>query len=377
MTSPSSTTLVERVAEFVYRCGRVVAVPLATNHEYLQMTHTQVIQRPADGGPIEVLRMVPPELELDALAARSRPLFLESDRCGFKQGLSALRRLVRDSAAPSAVQYLEAIDDLREGWRRVRDESSSRYEVLQQDAAEGSPVQSWQQTDLAKAWQYGDLVHADHAHADVSDRMTRMIAGWEVQAQICALAHTSIAFIRGFDEELGLGIPSSAYEAADLPSGLVPVAVAGSSIGTWTMEIGQEGSDLTDLIRDALPDPRETFELPPGAEALELAPGQQVRMDALDPTQDATVNRWTSLLKGGPSTQPPRPGRARVGVTPVAPPHPRGLATSLVANERLTQLTVRGTVRLAMAIDNNSSDGGCRRLPSFIPVRRLSRVQRG
>lgn len=327
---------------------------------------------------MEILRMVPPELELDALAARSRPLFLETDRCGFKPGLSALRRLVRDSGSPSADQYLEAIDDLREGWGRVQDASSSRYEVLQQDAAEGSPVQSWQQTDLAKAWQYGDLVHADREYADVSDRATRMIAGWEVQAQICALAHTSIAFIHGFDEELGLGIPSSAYDAADLPSGLIPVAAAGSSIGTWTMEIGQEGSDLSELIRDALPDPRETFELPPGAQALELAPGQQVLMDALDPTQDGgPVTRWTSLLKGGPLTQSPRPGRARVAVSPVATPHPQGLASSIIGGDRTTQLTVRGAVRLVMAIDNSSTGGVCRRWPSFIPVRRLSRVQRG
>lgn len=354
-----------------------MAVPLATNHEYLQTVHTQVIRRSPDGGSIEILRMIPPELELDALAARSRPLFLERDRCGFDKGLSALKRLVRDSGEPNTQEYLKAIADLVDGWKRVRDQESSRYEVIQQDAAEGAPVRSWQQTELASAWQYGDLVHADQEHADAADRVTRMLAGWEVQAQICALAHTSIAFIRGFDDELSLGIPTSAYEASDLPSGMATVSETDSLL-TWVMDAEQDGPDLRQVMRDSLPDPREDPGVPDGATALDLAPGQAVRVEVQDPVDNQPATRWSPLLKGGAFTVPPLPWRARLGLSVgLSLQQRRWLAEAIrgASDPQRLWSSRPGPVRVVMSFDTHHVPRRCHRLSPFVPYLGVSRVR--
>jgi hypothetical protein len=234
----NETQLRQRVADFVYRCGRVLAVPAAGDRELLLRAHA-ILVATNDDGVTELWKMLPPEMELDALAARARPLFL-ADRCSYRTGLSALRRLVVKlvDEEETANAYRDAINDLRDGWKAVL--ANRRYWFGSQPVDGSEPAQKWTSDELAHAWLYGDLVHADGAHGDTATRRERYVAGWDIHADIIDLARTSVAFVKGFDAELGLNIPVRAYETDDLPSGKVRL---GAMATLWAAEDGADQFD--------------------------------------------------------------------------------------------------------------------------------------
>lgn len=141
--SPSTQTgpsLEERIAEFAYRCGRVLAVPAATNEDLLRRS-TMIGITTDEQGVTRFAHMLPPELELDALAARARPIFLE-DRCHYRTGLRALRRLIRRSGHGEAEDYCEAVGDLAAGWATAPERAHTYF--LAMAKVDGSePTRSW------------------------------------------------------------------------------------------------------------------------------------------------------------------------------------------------------------------------------------------
>ncbi|MGC0141405.1 hypothetical protein [Pseudactinotalea sp. Z1732] len=225
---PSGPSLEERVAEFAYRCGRVLAVPAASNKELLRRSKMMGITTDEEG-VTQFVHMLPLELELDALAARARPIFLE-DRCHYRTGLKALRRLIRSSDPDRADEYCDAVIDLADGWATASEQAHTYF--LAMSKVDGSePTRSWSSKQVAEAWLYGDLVHADEGRQNTATRKERLIAGWAYHADVIRLARTSVAFVRGFDDELGLGLPSWTYETGDLPSGMV---TSGRLVGMWS-----------------------------------------------------------------------------------------------------------------------------------------------
>lgn len=269
--------LEERVAEFVYRCGRVLAVPLATNADLLGKAHKMLLTGREDGGT-DLTRLFPSEVELDALAARSRPLFLEEDRCGYKAGMGALRRLVHRSGGPHTGDRLEVVKDLRKGWDAVSDAASSRYLIMQRDIAPGSVISTWHEHELAEAWQYGDLIHADEGRQGVATRRERLMAGWQQQAQVVEVASSTVDLVRWLDEDLGLGIPPWAFDASDLPPGRVTVTTQQTYLGAEDAQ----GSDA-ELLAKLMDDPEAA---PKAFTSIPLAPGESIEMAVLPPDSD-------------------------------------------------------------------------------------------
>lgn len=269
--------LEERLAEFVYRCGRVLAVPLATNTDLLDTAHKMLLTGREDGGT-DLTRIFPPEVELDALAARSRPLFLEKDRCGYKAGMGALRRLVRRSGSADVPDRLEVVEDLRKGWDEASDAARSRYLITQRGIAPGSEISTWQEHKLAEAWQYGDLIHADEGAQSVATRQERLMAGWQQQAQVVKVASSTVVLVRWLDEDLGLGIPSWAFDASDLPHGRVTVTTQQTYLGAEDAE-GSEEELLAKLMDDPDAAPEAFTSIP-------LAPGESVEMTVMPPGSD-------------------------------------------------------------------------------------------
>ncbi|RYG75841.1 hypothetical protein EU513_15210 [Yimella sp. RIT 621] len=284
-------TLTDRVSEFVFRCGRVLAVPIAHDSDLLGEAHAMSLRK-RDDGSAEVWKLLPPEVQLDALAARARPLLLE-DRCSYKTGLKALRRLGKATNHPRWVEYDEAIRDLREGWETAANAQGSRYFLSEQRLDSDLDPQSWSDTELAAAWKYGDLVHADEGKQHVSERRERMIAGWSTHAEICSLARTSVSFVQGFNEELELGIPATAFETEDLPSGWVHL---GNASTVWSPSIADQASGTSSATwRRYL----EMEDLPAGDNPLaELAPGQWLRVVA----HPSAVHADDSLKPGSSNT---------------------------------------------------------------------------
>lgn len=133
-------SLEERVAEFAYRCGRVLAVPAASNEDLLRRSTMMGITTDEEG-VTQFVHMLPPELELDALAARARPIFLE-DRCHYRTGLKALRRLIRGSGHGEAEVYCAAVADLTEGWNTAPEQAHT-YFLAVSKVYESEPARSW------------------------------------------------------------------------------------------------------------------------------------------------------------------------------------------------------------------------------------------
>lgn len=265
----------DRVGEFAYRCGRVLAVPIAQDRELLDKAHKMAISSD-EAGETKFFHLLPPELQLDAVAARSRPLLLK-DRCSYKTGLAALRRLIRNSGCEDASEYCDAISDLADGWRNVMNPTGQRYYSASREVEEPEPASSWSEEQLAEAWLYGDLVHATEGHQNTSTRKHRLIAGWAQQAEIIKLARTSLQFVQGFNQHLGLEIPDWAFDAQDHAHGLVS---AGSSLGVWMAPVSDDRPNSASIAAD-LASAIENI-APPSAdyEPMRLHPGQTVWVES-------------------------------------------------------------------------------------------------
>lgn len=276
MTKPrESANLADRVGEFAYRCGRVLAVPIARDRELLDKAHKMAISAD-ENGKMQFLHLLPPELQLDAVAARSRPLLLE-DRCSYKTGLKALRRLVRKTDCEDAFEYEEAIADLVAGWNDVTAPPGQRYYSASRKVGDTEPVSSWSEEQLAEAWLYGDLVHADEGRQHVATHKQRLIAGWARQAEIIKLARTSVEFVQGFNCHLGLGIPGWAFDAEDHAHGLV----SGGELLKAFMAPAAGAMPDQSAISAGLASAIETFEAPSSDyKSLQLAPGETVWIEA-------------------------------------------------------------------------------------------------
>lgn len=203
----------------------MLAVPLARNSEARRRAHSYELVG-QEGGGITIGHYVPSEVELDALAARARPMLLEADRCSYKTGLAALRRLIMKSGHPDAVGYAEAVGDLKAGWDELRAAGTARYFLVERDDNDRR-IGSWRDAELADGHLNGDLVHADEGKQHLSDRRQRAMASWARHAEICDLAETSVAFGKTLNTELALGLPSWTFDTADLEAGVVRLPGAG------------------------------------------------------------------------------------------------------------------------------------------------------
>lgn len=276
---PPTLELHERVAEFAYRCGRVLAVPIAQDKKLLRMAHKMGVTTNSEG-LTEFVNLLPPELQVDALAARARPIFL-NDRCSYKTGLKALRRLLRKTACVDAKEYCEAVVDLRQGWSDVHTGAARRYFLAAERVDGPSPMGMWSDHELAEAWLYGDLVHASEGHQDTATRKERLIAGWARHADVIELARTSVAFIQGFDQDLGLGIPKWAFDTDDLPNGLLST---GQAVEMWLAPVHDGPLDV-ERLKTELSDATRT-KAHPGADFSALhppPPGKTMWIETLPP----------------------------------------------------------------------------------------------
>lgn len=276
MTKPrESANLADRVGEFAYRCGRVLAVPIARDRELLDKAHKMAVSAD-ENGKMQFLHLLPPELQLDAVAARSRPLLLE-DRCSYRTGLAALRRLVRKSGGEDAAEYDEAITDLVAGWHDVITPPGQRYYSATRKVGDPQPVASWSEEQLADSWLNGDLVHADEGRQHVATRKQRLIAGWARQAEIIKLARTSVDFVHGFNQHLGLEIPGWSFDTEDHAHGLV----SGGDLLKAFMAPAEGAMPDHSAISAGLVSAIETFEAPSSDyKPLQLKPGETIWVEA-------------------------------------------------------------------------------------------------
>ncbi|MBP2214685.1 hypothetical protein JOJ87_005097 [Rhodococcus ruber] len=207
-----------RLEMFVLRARRICEHVLLREHRDLMQSlytaeHKVVVH--VDRNTLEVIgtqvkTSFPPEELMDSLAARVRPLLLESEPVYFPDVLNALGALVPDEIIAAAFQGRGL-----EWWRNKWDETAKK----------DGPAQAWhveisdgiEVTDrmLANRWLYSDLVHADPLEPKYNEIAyeDRFRAGCEVMSRICAVIEPFLQLIDFLQSEKILSLPDAAFHA--------------------------------------------------------------------------------------------------------------------------------------------------------------------
>jgi len=223
----------ERLAAFVVRARRVLASPLAQDDE--QLARAAQIKLDVRDGSGFVLEWLPDESALESLAARLRPLLLQRDPVYYGKAFASLGYLVRQSAGAAA-----EVKAHRKRWDNVVEGPGTRFYVQQIAADSGRLRRSWRDRELADAWFYGDLIHADEgpAGAEAPSLESRFHAAFAFIADVVALLWRALGLV--YMLRASLALPDWAWTT--------PVGVDG---GQWRERPGQifmapEGTPLPD-----------------------------------------------------------------------------------------------------------------------------------
>lgn len=169
--------------QFVLRGRRIQAHSLLRDQrEMLRRTASAELTVIHGEDGTEVVWIHLPEEQVESAAARVRPLILESEATYYVKVFNALGYLLRDH--PDEALPLKGA---KNAWRQRLEASPSAgkggYEVT--TGGPGVEAATLNNLDLAQAWIYGDVVHADSERRDRSRRhgvQTRFRAGQELVA---------------------------------------------------------------------------------------------------------------------------------------------------------------------------------------------------
>lgn len=105
-----------------------------------------------DGGPVEMRRTLPPEVEFESLAARVRPFTVGNDFLFYEHVLGSLRRMT----ARRGIEFQLSCDHFDREWgEATRRDNSVRAYVMLTEQGRVSDL------ELAYSWLYQDSVHGD------------------------------------------------------------------------------------------------------------------------------------------------------------------------------------------------------------------------
>jgi hypothetical protein len=158
------------VQAFVLRARRVRAHSLASDMKKLfelQKPKFVVHLNPATGEQ-RVTIPIPDEEQVESAAARLRPLLLEREAAYHGKVMAALLYFARKDSAPD--EYVRRLRNLQKLWGAIKPNGKNLrfYEVHQQQGDEEATRVS--DNELAFAWIYGDVVHADAERRAATER---------------------------------------------------------------------------------------------------------------------------------------------------------------------------------------------------------------
>lgn len=146
---------------FVIRARRVEEHSLSRDQkELLVWAQGKMCVRQYADGSAGLSRSLPPEEALDSLAARCRPFLLKKDAVHHEAVLKSIKFFMERED----LQILQGLASLKLRWKAVSPESEGCLgywlSLLEADGRNRVMVSD---KDLAMAWLYGDLVHADRS----------------------------------------------------------------------------------------------------------------------------------------------------------------------------------------------------------------------
>lgn len=175
-----------------------------------------VDQATGQAAPERMVWDLPPEEAFESLASRVRPLILQGEPIHFHKVFGALNAFARDDPELRA-----QVAKVRQGWAEALDPKEPIRFGLVNDLER--PDVSMSFVDIADAWLYGDLVHADPVKRELIASIPlsqRYVAAALAYGKVVLHALVVLAIVRSLQDSGRLELDSTVFDAAvsvDLP----------------------------------------------------------------------------------------------------------------------------------------------------------------
>lgn len=287
----------ETLERFVLRARRIQAHSLVQDWEGLRRHAEGSIEGHLDlSGRISVTRRLPEDEEaFESLASRVRPLTLEREPIYHEKVFGALERSIDPETCSDAQQV--RLSHLRQAWRAAEIQSSEAQGYLLQsarlDGSEATGLVS--DTQLAAAWLYADLVHADATgpkqEALAFSLRERYAAAVRLFSHLAALTVVTLQLVESLRDAGVLAVAESAWE---------------DDVVVSAAEIVEEARAFVAPLGTAIPDMRESLRFGEGwsqltvTELLRQDPANHVRVTLTD-ADGATIASYDAAVTRRPT----------------------------------------------------------------------------
>lgn len=202
-------------------------------------------------GRMTITRRLPPDEEVfESLASRVRPLTVKSEPVYYVKVFDAIGRAVGDADIDDTLRG--HIHDLRSAWEASEIQGTQVQAYAMQSArTDGTEATNMvSDTQLAAAWLYADLVHADaqgpKREALAFNLRERYAAAVRVFSHMAALTVATVQLVEALRDCDALAIDSSAWE---------------DDVAVGTSELVDEARAYVAPLGSQMPDIRDSLEL--------------------------------------------------------------------------------------------------------------------
>lgn len=182
-------------------------------------------------------QVFPAEELLESLAARLRPLTLESEDLHYTRVLKSIAALVPADQIPD---YVEPIEEWHKLWDAVatRNENAQAFYIITEQGAASDQ-------DLMYAWLYGDVVHADDKQAESKGLSVkiRYQAAAGIVTRMVDCTELTLLLVDSLVAEGILAIDSELFEREVVVEGTI---FEETVVGSYSAEVGTKIPDLVD-----------------------------------------------------------------------------------------------------------------------------------
>lgn len=289
----------EILRRFVLRARRVQAHSIVQNQEEL-LRHAQ---GSFDGhvdvtGRMTITRRLPADEEVfESLASRVRPLTVKSEPVYYVKVFDAIEHLVSEADVDDALRA--RLDDLRRAWdvSEIQGTQVQAYSVQSARIDGTDATNRVSDTQLAAAWLYADLVHAD-AQGPKQEALAfplheRYAAAVRVFSHMAALAVATLHLVESLRDAQLLALDNSAWE---------------DDVTVGTSELIEEAMAYVAPLGSEVPDMRDSLELTEDwsaftvTELLRQDPTNHVRVVLRDDDGDVTEAYDAAVARRRPDT---------------------------------------------------------------------------
>lgn len=287
----------QRLSAFVLRARRVEAHSLVRSAEFMgYLQGSLTVLREEGQETVTVVARCPPEEQLESAIARVRPLILQDEPIFYGNVLKDISFTLRHVDDPELARQLQIA---KAEWKKVNPRGTSilgyGMQILGADGSGRSRKIS--DNELAFAWIYGDVLHADQerlATLGVSRITDRYRAAVPIVCRILFCTVATLNLVRSLNHKAHLRLPEEITNRPVVESRTQFVHQAKMYVAPAAE--GAEGSAMPDLSNDLGPE-WELFDpamhASPNSESTPSSLGE-----SMPPTGDADPSQQNDVEPG-------------------------------------------------------------------------------